>query len=224
MAKQQTKARPVREVRLGRIRAAIWENETQNGTRHNVTLSRLYKDGDDWKDSTSFGRDDLPLVAKVADLAHSWIFTQASAAAHGNGSAEPTTSRASTRTVRRLPTLHWLRDESTFRQIRCGDPLSEGGFGNGSAPPKPLSRSPHVGHWQRRRALRASKLAVQVIVAPVHVTAVSSCSLSSFRSRESQDELSTGSQRLSRFCPPAAESRWCNERSHFFGSFPTANE
>ena len=88
MAKQQTKARPVHEVRLGRIRAAIWENETQIGTRHNVTLSRLYKDGDEWKDSTSFGRDDLPLVAKVADLAHSWIFTQASAAAHATGSAD----------------------------------------------------------------------------------------------------------------------------------------
>jgi hypothetical protein len=87
MAKQQTKVRPVREIRLGRIRAAIWENETQNGTRHNVTLSRLYKDGDEWKDSTSFGRDDLPLVAKVADQAHLWIFTQGSAAAHAAGTS-----------------------------------------------------------------------------------------------------------------------------------------
>ena len=86
MAKQQAKARPVHEIRLGRIRAAIWENDTQNGTRHNVTLSRLYKDGDEWRDSSSFGRDDLQLVAKVADLAHSWIFGQASAAASGNGS------------------------------------------------------------------------------------------------------------------------------------------
>ena len=76
MSKEKT--RPVFEVRLGRIRAAIWENETQNGTRHNVTVSRLYKDGDNWKDSTSFGRDDLPLLAKVADLTHSWIFSQAS--------------------------------------------------------------------------------------------------------------------------------------------------
>jgi len=40
--KSATKIRPVHEVRLGRIRAAIWENETQNGTRHNVTVSRLY--------------------------------------------------------------------------------------------------------------------------------------------------------------------------------------
>jgi hypothetical protein len=59
---------------MGRIRAAIWENETQNGPRHNVTISRLYKDGDDWKNSTSFGRDDLPLVEKVAALAHAWIY------------------------------------------------------------------------------------------------------------------------------------------------------
>ncbi|GAB5441360.1 MAG: hypothetical protein Fues2KO_17090 [Fuerstiella sp.] len=74
MANGNGKARPVNEIRMGRIRAAIWENETQNGTRHNVTLSRIYKDGDVWKDSTSFGRDDLPLVMKVSDLAHSWIF------------------------------------------------------------------------------------------------------------------------------------------------------
>ncbi len=65
---------PVHEVRMGRVRAAIWENETQNGTRYNVTISRLYKDGDEWKDSTSFGRDDLPLLEKVAAQAHAWIY------------------------------------------------------------------------------------------------------------------------------------------------------
>ena len=51
------KTRPVHEIRLGRIRAAIWENDTQNGIRHNVSLSRIYKDGEVWKDSSSFGRD-----------------------------------------------------------------------------------------------------------------------------------------------------------------------
>jgi hypothetical protein len=59
-----------------RIRAAIWENGTQNGTRHNVTVSRLWKDGDQWKDSTSFGRDDLLSLAKVAEAVCSWIFQQ----------------------------------------------------------------------------------------------------------------------------------------------------
>jgi len=83
---RRSKKRPIHELRLGRIRAAVWENSTQNGMRHNVTISRLYKDGDQWKDSTSFGRDDLPLLAKVADLAHTWIFEQ-SGTANGNGDA-----------------------------------------------------------------------------------------------------------------------------------------
>ncbi len=68
---------PVHEVRLGAVKAAVWENETSVGTRHNVTFCRLYKDGDQWKQTESFGRDDLPLLAKVADQAHSWIFGEA---------------------------------------------------------------------------------------------------------------------------------------------------
>jgi len=39
------KAKPVHEVRLGRIKAAIWRNDTQNGPLYNVTIVRLYKDG-----------------------------------------------------------------------------------------------------------------------------------------------------------------------------------
>lgn len=86
MAKE--KKQPVDEVRLGRIKAAIWENETENGIRHNVTISRLYKDGDDWKDSPSFGRDDLLVVAKVADLANTWIFKHGNGSSNGGGSKE----------------------------------------------------------------------------------------------------------------------------------------
>lgn len=71
----QTKQRPVHEIRLGAVKATIWPNETTSGTRFSVTLSRLYKDGkDEWKQTDSFGRDDLPLLTKVADQAHDWIF------------------------------------------------------------------------------------------------------------------------------------------------------
>ena len=66
--------KPVHEIRLGAIKATIWANETSVGIRHSVNVSRLYKDGDEWKRTDSFGRDDLLLVAKVADLAHSWIY------------------------------------------------------------------------------------------------------------------------------------------------------
>jgi len=76
-ATSNAKARPVHEIRLGRVKAAIWENKTQTGTRHNVTVSRLNNDdGNQWRCTSSFGRDDLPLVSKVVDQAHSWIFQQ----------------------------------------------------------------------------------------------------------------------------------------------------
>ncbi|MBX9681402.1 MAG: hypothetical protein K2X38_21820 [Gemmataceae bacterium] len=81
--KTEPKTKPVHEIRLGRVKAAIWANDTEQGTRHNVTIARLYKEGDDWKTSHSFGRDELPLVQKVADLAHSWIFEHARDGADG---------------------------------------------------------------------------------------------------------------------------------------------
>jgi hypothetical protein len=67
------KTKPIHEVRLGYMKAAIWRNETDAGVRFNFTFSRLYKDGDQWKSTESFGRDDLLLLAKVADQTHSWI-------------------------------------------------------------------------------------------------------------------------------------------------------
>lgn len=80
--------RPIHEIRMGRVRAAIWENDTQNGTRHNVTFSRLYRDGEQWKDSSSFGRDDLPLLVKVADQVHSWIYQQSQSQSKPEGQDE----------------------------------------------------------------------------------------------------------------------------------------
>ena len=69
---------PVHEVRFGLIKAQIRKNQTRSGDRHNVTVCRLYRNGDLWKESTHFGRDDLPVLAKVIDLAHTWIFVRGS--------------------------------------------------------------------------------------------------------------------------------------------------
>ena len=66
--------KPITEIRIGAVKATIWRNGTEDQPRHNVTFSRLYKDGDNWKSTQSFGRNDLLLLAKVADLAHSRIF------------------------------------------------------------------------------------------------------------------------------------------------------
>jgi hypothetical protein len=69
------KTKPVHEIRIGRIRASIWANQSKAGrTFHKVTVQRLFKTDAGWRSNASFARDDLPLVAKVLDAAHSWIF------------------------------------------------------------------------------------------------------------------------------------------------------
>ncbi len=67
---------PVKTLRLGRIKAAVWENESDRKKFYNVTFARTYvDDAKNYHDTDSFGRDDLPLVAKLADQAHTlaWL-------------------------------------------------------------------------------------------------------------------------------------------------------
>jgi len=83
--------KPVHSIRLGKIVASIWAGGGEDApTRHNVTVARLYKEVKDkhWKRSTSFGRDDLLVVAKVLDLAQTWIFEQSQNASEQEASDE----------------------------------------------------------------------------------------------------------------------------------------
>lgn len=67
------------EIRLGRLKAAIWANPTDNGTRYNVKFARIYKDNDgNWSSSDSFGRDDLLLLATLAQKVCVTLFEQGS--------------------------------------------------------------------------------------------------------------------------------------------------
>ena len=81
------KERPIQVVRIRNLRASIWANRLPSGDlAYNVTFDRLYREADrtdaqgevtksgDWKQSQSFGKDDLLLLAKLADLAHSEIY------------------------------------------------------------------------------------------------------------------------------------------------------
>ena len=65
---------PVKTLRIGRLKAAVWENSADERTFYNVTFARTYL-GDDKKprDADSFGRDDLLALAKLADQAHTFI-------------------------------------------------------------------------------------------------------------------------------------------------------
>ena len=73
MAEQSSSNRPAHEVRSGLVRAAIWANDTRSGTKYNVTVARLYKKGDDWKSTGSFGLRDLADLTRVGVLAEAWV-------------------------------------------------------------------------------------------------------------------------------------------------------
>jgi hypothetical protein len=77
---EPAKNAPVHELRLGRIKGTVWLNETEMGVRYNTTFARLYRVDEQWRETQSFGCDDLPLLSKVADLIHTWIFANAQSA------------------------------------------------------------------------------------------------------------------------------------------------
>ena len=54
-------------------RRVAFGSSTRSGERHNVTVVRLYKNGETWKESGHFSRDDLLLVGKVMDLSEEQV-------------------------------------------------------------------------------------------------------------------------------------------------------
>ena len=66
-------SKPVADLRIGAVKATVLENEVAGLTRQNVTFSRIYRDGDQWKTTHSFGFKNLLTLAKLADQAHTLI-------------------------------------------------------------------------------------------------------------------------------------------------------
>ena len=72
----KSSSQPVHEIRHGAVSASIWKQETHKGSLFNVTFQRSYKDGDTWKNSTNFGRNNLLVVSLIAARAFEWIANQ----------------------------------------------------------------------------------------------------------------------------------------------------
>jgi hypothetical protein len=73
----QNSNQPVHRIRLGSVGVAIFANQTNQGrTMYNAQFDRSYLQGEEWKHTKSFGRDDLLVLAKLADLTHTWITEQ----------------------------------------------------------------------------------------------------------------------------------------------------
>ena len=64
--------KPIDELRRGLIKVQIWSRRTRSGLRHTVAVTRLFRNGDVWKESSRFAPDDIPLVSFVLDKAQTW--------------------------------------------------------------------------------------------------------------------------------------------------------
>ena len=89
------KSEPAHVLRFGLMKCEIVRRESSSGVFFNVKLVRMFRNGDQWKESNLFGRDDLLLAAKLLDMAHTWIFAHgqtvpgANYKGMGNGRAQP---------------------------------------------------------------------------------------------------------------------------------------
>ena len=69
MAKEAaTKSKPVQKFRSGAIEVAVWSKTGEKGSFYSVTMSRSYKQGEEWKQSDSFSGDDVIVLAKLLDM------------------------------------------------------------------------------------------------------------------------------------------------------------
>lgn len=62
MAKETTKVTPEHTVRVGGIQLSVWPNQTEKGIYHNVTITKSYKIGDEYKKTNNFKPNDLTFI------------------------------------------------------------------------------------------------------------------------------------------------------------------
>ncbi|MGD9723579.1 MAG: hypothetical protein AB7O59_19755 [Pirellulales bacterium] len=86
----QTSTKPLKVFRLRGISASVFENHSKNAERsstfHKVSLQRTYRDGDEFKTTTSFGRDELPICIHLMQQA--WAFILDAESKRGQDDAE----------------------------------------------------------------------------------------------------------------------------------------
>lgn len=65
--------KPAHEIKNGGVKVTIWQNEDQGKTRYSVTVSRSYKAGEEWKQTTSFFKSHLSKLTAALEQAAQWI-------------------------------------------------------------------------------------------------------------------------------------------------------
>ncbi len=76
MTEEKATTKPAHKLRSGAIEVAIWAKTGEKGAFYSVTMSRSYKQGEEWKKADSFSGDDVIVLSKLLDMASTWILSQ----------------------------------------------------------------------------------------------------------------------------------------------------
>lgn len=85
---ERTANAPVAVFRYRGVSASVFENRSEQDIPYfKVSVVRTYKDGEEFKTTSAFSRDDLPIVVHVAEQAWDWILN-AEASQRANDAAD----------------------------------------------------------------------------------------------------------------------------------------
>ena len=70
-------ASPAHKIRFANLHVTIWRNTSDKGPWYSVEPARSYRNGDEtWKETTSFGTDEILILAELLRQAFAWIAKQ----------------------------------------------------------------------------------------------------------------------------------------------------
>ena len=68
----QQPTKPVQVYRARGVKVSVFENHSGDNVFFKVALQRIYREGEEWKTTTSLSRDDLPIARHL--LLRAWDF------------------------------------------------------------------------------------------------------------------------------------------------------
>lgn len=79
--------KPVQVFRLKSVKVAVFENRSTDGAPFfKTSLQRIYRDGEEWKTTQSFSREDLPVARLLLQRAWEFILEREANAAREESS------------------------------------------------------------------------------------------------------------------------------------------
>ncbi len=81
----QAGTKPVKVCRLRGVKIAVFENKGEQGAFYKTAIQRIYREGEEWKTTTSLGRDDLPVARMLLQRAWEWILETEAGSARDEG-------------------------------------------------------------------------------------------------------------------------------------------